>query len=132
MQFAALRARVAGGWRRLPSSTRIRRQLRCGLENAERSLGDDLSPANLFFQSFVIMLREGLEAILIVGALMTFLVKMGASHRKRDINLGVGAAVGASLLTAFAIETVFHLTPAKREALEGRDDGRGHGSSSST
>ena len=29
--------------------------------------------------------------ILIVGALMTFLVKMGASHRKRDINLGVAA-----------------------------------------
>jgi high-affinity iron transporter len=44
---------------------------------------------------------------------------MGAAHRKRDINIGVGAAVGASLLTAFALETVFHLTPAKREALEG-------------
>jgi high-affinity iron transporter len=50
---------------------------------------------------------------------MTFLVKMGAGHRKRDINIGVGAAIGASLVTAFALETVFHLTPAKREALEG-------------
>jgi len=60
-----------------------------------------------------------MEAILIVGALMTFLVKMGAERRKRDINIGVGAALGASLLTAFALETVFHLTPAKREALEG-------------
>jgi high-affinity iron transporter len=50
---------------------------------------------------------------------MTFLVKMGAAQRKRDINIGVGAAVVASLLTAFALETVFQLTPAKREALEG-------------
>ena len=65
------------------------------------------------------MLREGLEAILIVGALMTFLSKMGASHRKREINAGVGAAVVASLLTAFLLETIFILSPAKREALEG-------------
>jgi high-affinity iron transporter len=97
----------------------IRRQLEAGLENAERTLGDDLSPANLFFQSFVIMVREGLEAILIVGALMTFLVKMGAARRKRDIHIGVGAALGASLLTALALETIFYVTPAKREALEG-------------
>jgi high-affinity iron transporter len=116
--FATLRSRTAGG--ATPAELDgIRRQLESGLENAERLLGDPLSPANLFLQSFVILVREGLEAILIVGALMTFLVKMGAGHRKRDINIGVGAAAGASLLTAFALETVFQLTPAKREALEG-------------
>jgi high-affinity iron transporter len=116
--FAALRTRAAG--RATPSELdRIRRQLEAGLENAERVLADRPSPANLFLQSFVILLREGLEAILLVGALMTVLVKMGAAHRKRDINIGVSAAVGASLLTAFALETIFHLTPARREALEG-------------
>jgi high-affinity iron transporter len=97
----------------------IRQELATGLEKAERALGDDLSPANLFLQSFVIILREGLEAILIVGALVTFLAKMGASERKRDINIGIGAAIGASLITAFAVETVFHLTRARQEALEG-------------
>jgi high-affinity iron transporter len=116
--FAALRTRAAGGATGSELDG-IRRQLDAGLENAERVLGDDLSPANLFLQSLVILVREGLEAILIVGALMTFLVKMGAAQRKRDINIGVGAAVVASLLTAFALETVFQLTPAKREALEG-------------
>lgn len=116
--FADLRAQVArnGSAAELDA---IQTRLASGLERAERTLVDDLSPASLFFQSFVIMIREGLEAILIVGALMTFLVKMGASHRKRDINLGVGAAIGASLLTALAIETVFHLSPAKQEVLEG-------------
>jgi high-affinity iron transporter len=116
--FAALRGAVAGGTTAAGLDS-IRRQLAVGLEKAERTLGDEVSAGNLFFQSFVILLREGLEAILIVGALMAFLVKMGASRRKRDINLGVGAAVGASLVTAFAMETIFHLTPAKQEALEG-------------
>ncbi len=122
--FAALRGHVAGGPHVAGAGSaaelaKIQRQLAAGLERAERTLADDLSPAGLFVQSLVIMLREGLEAILIVGALMTFLVKMGASHRKRDINLGVGAAIGASVLTAIAIETVFHLSPAKQEVLEG-------------
>jgi high-affinity iron transporter len=116
--FAALRTRAAGG-ATAAELVAIRGKLDAGLENAERILGDPLSPANLFLQSFIILLREGLEAILIVGALMTFLVKMGAAHRKRDIHIGVGAAVGVSLLTALALETVFQITPAKREALEG-------------
>jgi high-affinity iron transporter len=116
--FAALRTRAAGG-ATASELDRIRQELDAGLENAERVLADQLSPANLFLQSFVILLREGLEAILLVGALMTFLVKMGAAHRKRDINIGVGGAVAASLLTAFALETIFQLSPANREALEG-------------
>ena len=116
--FAALRTRAAGG-ATSGELDRIRHQLDGGLENAERILADRLSPTNLFLQSFVILLREGLEALLLVGALLTFLGKMGAAHRKRDIHIGVGAAVVASLFTAFAVETIFELTPAKREALEG-------------
>ena len=116
--FADLRVHAAGGGS--PGELAASRQrLAAGLEKAERTLVDRLSPTNLFFQSLVIMLREGLEAILIVGALMTFLVKMGASERRREVNLGVGAAIVASLLTAVALETVFELSPASREALEG-------------
>lgn len=117
-RFAALRTRAAGGATNAELES-IRAGLAADLENAERVLGETLSPANLFFQSFVILVREGLEAILVIGALMAFLTKTGAASRKRDIHIGVGAAVGASLLTAFALETVFRITPAKREALEG-------------
>ena len=77
-----------------PAARSIRHQLAARTRAGRETLGDGLSPINLFFQSFVIMLREGLEAILIVGALMTFLVKMGASHRKRDINLVPGPPSG--------------------------------------
>src|SRR5688572_15653349 len=116
--FAALRGEIG----RNGSSGKLedlRHRLDTGLENAELAVGSELSPLTLVLQSLMIMLREGLEAILIVGALMTFLVKMGAAHRKRDINRGVAAAVGASLATAVAIETVFHLSPAHQEMLEG-------------
>lgn len=117
--FAALRTSAGSGVATPAELKAIESRLAVALEKAERVLGDDPSPVNLFVESFVIMLREGLEAILIVGALMTFLTKMGASHRKREINLGVGAAVAASLLTAFALESIFILSPGKREGLEG-------------
>jgi high-affinity iron transporter len=115
--FATLRARAAGA---APQElAEIEARLDAGLEQAETALGGRLGPLNLFLQSFVILLREGLEAILIVGALLTFLVKMGAGHRRRDVHLGVAGAVVASLLTAVALESVFHLSPARQEALEG-------------
>jgi high-affinity iron transporter len=117
-RFAAFRTRAAGG-ATTAELNGIRAGLAADLENAERLSGETLSPLNLFFQSFVILVREGLEAILVLGALITFLVKTGAASRKRDIHVGVGAAIAASLLTALALETVFRLTPAKREALEG-------------
>ncbi|MEP6590630.1 MAG: FTR1 family protein [Gemmatimonadota bacterium] len=116
--FATLRTRVAGGATSAELDG-VQRDLAASLEQAERVVGDTLSPANLFVQSLVIMLREGLEAILIIGALMTFLVKTGAGHRKRDIHIGVGAAVMLSLLTALLLETVFVLSPAHRESMEG-------------
>jgi high-affinity iron transporter len=90
-----------------------------GLERAERLVGDRVSSGNLFVQSLMIMLREGLEAILIIGALLTFLSRIGASERRRDIHLGVGAAIALSLVTAVLLETVFRFTPAEQEVLEG-------------
>lgn len=116
--FATLRTRVAGG-ATAAELDGVQRELAASLEQAERVVGDTLSPTNLFLQSLVIMLREGLEAILIIGALMTFLVRTGAGHRKRDIHIGVGAAVLLSLLTAVLLETVFVLSPAHRETMEG-------------
>ncbi|MEO8226069.1 MAG: FTR1 family protein [Gemmatimonadota bacterium] len=116
--FATLRTRAAGGATAAEVGA-IRGDLAALLENAERVVADTPSPLNLFIQSFVLLAREGLEAILIVGALLTFLTKTGAGHRRRDIHIGVGAAVGASLLTAAVLETIFQITPSRREALEG-------------
>jgi high-affinity iron transporter len=96
-----------------------RRQLDATLSLGEQLFNDRLTGINLFVQSFILLLREGLEAILVVGALVAFLVKTGHRERRRDIHLGVAAAVVASLLTAAALETVFLLSPARQEMLEG-------------
>ncbi|MEO8294797.1 MAG: FTR1 family protein, partial [Gemmatimonadota bacterium] len=116
--FAALRTRAAGGATSQELTT-IQANLLARLERAERTLGDTMSPANLFLSSFGLMLREGLEAILILGALVTMLVKMGAGHRRRDVHIGAGAAVLCSLLTAVVLQSLIRLKPGHQEALEG-------------
>jgi high-affinity iron transporter len=114
--FAALRTTAESGGQEF---ARAEQTLDAVLERAERLTADRPSQLNLFLQSFVLLVREGLEAILVVGALITFLVKTGAGDRRRDIHIGVGAAVGVSLLTAFLLETVFRLSQARQELLEG-------------
>ncbi|MEE9208519.1 MAG: FTR1 family protein, partial [Gemmatimonadota bacterium] len=66
-----------------------------------------------------IILREGFEAILIIGAVIAFLVKTGNASRRRDIRFGVLAALAASVVTALALEGLFRAVPASQELLEG-------------
>jgi len=116
--FAALRARAAAHAERADLDA-IHARLLSGLERAERLVADRGSGANLFMQSFVLLLREGFEAILIVAALMAFLAKAGALERRRNVARGAWAAVAASLATAGVVELLFEITPGQREALEG-------------
>jgi high-affinity iron transporter len=114
--FADLRARAGAGGSDLAS---VKAALDTRLERAEQVFADRSSPTALFTQSFLLMLREGLEAILVVGALLTFLTRAGAGHRRKEIHWGVAAAIGASILTAIGLETIFRLSPSHQEALEG-------------
>ena len=72
-----------------------------------------------FWQSFLIILREGFEAILVIGAVVTFLLKTGHRERLRSIWVGVGAALVASALTAIVLKTILSTIPASREIIEG-------------
>src|SRR2546422_655185 len=116
--FAALRARATGGAGREELDA-IHARLLSGLERAERLVADQGSAANLFMESFVLLLREGFEAILIVAALMTFLAKAGAVGRRRPVARGAGGAGAGGVVTAVVIEVLFQITPGQRETLEG-------------
>jgi high-affinity iron transporter len=72
-----------------------------------------------FFQSLLIILREGFEAILVIGAVVTFLIKTGNRHRLRDIWTGVGLGLAASAVTAVVLQTLLGAMPATREIIEG-------------
>src|SRR5688500_10718271 len=72
-----------------------------------------------FFQSFLIILREGLEAILVIGAICAFLLKTGNRARLRSIWTGTALALVASAATAVILRTVLRSMPASREIIEG-------------
>ena len=116
--FAALRARAAAGADPQELEA-IHGRILADLERAERLVEDRTSTASAFMSSFVLLLREGFEAILIVAALMTFLAKAGALERRRHVARGAWAAVGASVVTAVLVEALFQVTPGQRETLEG-------------
>jgi high-affinity iron transporter len=56
--------------------------------------------------AFLITLREGLEAFLLVGILLAYLRKLGAPHYGKWIYLGVVFGVIASLAAAFVFQVV--------------------------
>ncbi|MGD1994291.1 MAG: FTR1 family protein [Anaerolineae bacterium] len=56
--------------------------------------------------AFLITLREGLEAALIVGIVLSALRKLGQTERSRQVWLGVAAAVAISLVAGLAFHTL--------------------------
>jgi high-affinity iron transporter len=71
-----------------------------------------------FFQSFLIILREGFEAILVLGAVVAFLIKTGHRERLRSIWVGLALGVLASLATAVVLKTLLGAMPASRSLVE--------------
>lgn len=74
-----------------------------------------------FWDAALILLREGLEALLIVATLMAFLRKMGQSSKQKWIWYGVGIGVLASAVLAIIINIVFSqiVAATSREYIEG-------------
>jgi high-affinity iron transporter len=63
--------------------------------------------SNAFIQAFIIIVREGLEAMLVIAALAAYLTKSGAGERVRSLHFGALAAVGASCIAAWIFATFF-------------------------
>ncbi|MEO5587975.1 MAG: FTR1 family protein, partial [Gemmatimonadaceae bacterium] len=72
-----------------------------------------------FFQSFLIILREGFEAILVIGAITAFLIKTGHRERLRSIWTGIALGVAASAVMVVVLKTFFSHLPTSKEIVEG-------------
>ena len=57
--------------------------------------------SSAFIQAAIILLREGLEAMLVIAALAGYLTKAGAGHRIQALYGGALAAMGASIIAAW-------------------------------
>jgi len=95
-------------------------KLQANLVSAEGILQSESSSKFIsFLNSFAIIVREGLEAILIIAAIIAFLNATGSRKSIKYIHYGWIAALGAGVLTWFLAKTVISISGAQREIIEG-------------
>jgi high-affinity iron transporter len=115
--FADFRGAISA--RDYRSAERSMNAIEQGIPAVKELAGPPASGFGAFLQSLLIILREGLEAILVIGAVVAFLIKTGHRERLRSIWVGVLLALGASAATAVVLATVLRALPATREVIEG-------------
>ncbi len=90
------------------------------LDAVEQRLGvGGLSAASAFSGAFFILVREGLEALLVVAALAAFLIKTGRRDALPYIHAGWLGALAAGFLTWLASVTLIDISGGSRELTEG-------------
>jgi len=96
-------------------------EIEANLDEATQILArdDSFSGYYSFTNSALIILREGLEAALILAAILAMLRVMGATQAIRYIHLGWILALIAGCLTWVATQTVMTFSGQHRESMEG-------------
>ncbi|RKV92602.1 FTR1 family protein [uncultured Campylobacter sp.] len=91
-------------------------QLTQSLELTKKSSNWDL-----FLYAFIIILREGFEALIIVAAVIALLIKSGNSKHLNIVYSALGVAVVLSIATAYGLNYIFGSENAgqTREVMEG-------------
>ena len=88
-------------------------------EDARQLDGTEESGWGVFLASLVIILREGVEAILVIAAIAAYLTRSGNGAQTPVVYKSAGAAVLVSVLAAIGLQYVFNLSGANQEILEG-------------
>jgi len=76
------------------------------------------APAIAAGYSFIILFREGLEAVLVLAAILGYLEASRNLAYRKPVLAGVGAAVGATALTFVLATLILSVAPVQRELLE--------------
>ncbi|MDH5463364.1 MAG: FTR1 family iron permease [Nitrosopumilus sp.] len=90
------------------------------LDESERIVSGTgtLAPSIAFTSSFAIIFREGLESVLILGAIMTYLEASRNNQFKKYIYYGIIAAFGATAVTWIIASYIVEISGANRELIE--------------
>ncbi len=117
--MAQLRAGIAAHRDPAEISGRVS-NLQSLFDEAEATLApDQASSASAFLGAFTILLREGLEALLIVVAMLAFLGKADRPELARPVHIGWTGALAAGVLTWLAATRLISVSGASRELTEG-------------
>ena len=87
--------------------------------SAEKLGAEGLSPTTAAASAFFILLREGLEALLVVAAIIAFLVKAGRREALPWIHAGWIGALVLGVVTWFVASALIDISGATRELTEG-------------
>jgi FTR1 family protein len=89
------------------------------VEQGANSLSTKSTPWSLFLYSLMIILREGVEALIVVAAVIAYLVKSGNENRLNIVYSSLWSAIALSFATAFVMNYLFQASGESRELLEG-------------
>ncbi|QLH06761.1 FTR1 family iron permease [Nitrosopumilus ureiphilus] len=90
------------------------------LDESERIVSGTgtLAPSIAFTSSFAIIFREGLESVLILGAIVTYLEASRNTQYKKYIYYGILAAIGATAVTWVIASYIIDISGVNRELIE--------------
>tara|TARA_Y100000590_G_scaffold220565_1_gene249605 strand:+ start:2117 stop:4345 length:2229 start_codon:yes stop_codon:yes gene_type:complete len=90
------------------------------LDESERLVSGTgtIAPMIAFISSFAIIFREGLESVLILGAIITYLEASRNTKFKPYVNYGIVLAIGATAVTWFIASYIIEISGADREFIE--------------
>ena len=94
--------------------------LKRNMDESERVVSGTgtLAPAIAFTSSFAIIFREGLESVLILGAIITYLEASRNTKYKKYLYYGVILAIGATAVTWVVASYIIEISGANRELIE--------------
>ena len=118
-QFATLRNQINDGATIEEIATTII-SLERSLDESERLVSGTgtIAPMIAFISSFSIIFREGLEAVLILGAIITYLEASRNHKFKKYVHYGIGLAIGATAVTWVIASYIIEISGANRELIE--------------
>jgi high-affinity iron transporter len=95
-------------------------ELKSGLDESERFVSGIgvVAPAIAFSSSFSIIFREGLEAALILGAILTYLDASRNEKFKKHVYFGIVLAIALTAVTWVIAQFIIEISGAQRELIE--------------
>lgn len=88
-------------------------------DDANELDGKKESGWSILLASFIIIFREGLEAILVIAAISAYLVRSGNLPMVKVVYMSSLFAIFASVLAAIALHSIFDISGANQEMIEG-------------